>query len=227
MFLSEWIKTEAGSFANEPAVQAKAPGMADPAKDIASELDTIIQNLRKIATETDIALSNSDQVHQQNALVRRGREEYFETQVSSLEENLAIVRKEIQSEDEHLERAIIELVDKSRQLGVARKQNAKPGLVQSVIQWTGSGAGQSAVRNTEPKIPVKKIGRWNAQRSRDGYFRLYRKIGGRVHSIYIGKELDVAKAERKVADRETELLKKGQMQIGATKRAVGTQRDDN
>lgn len=44
------------------------------------------------------------------------------------------------------------------------------------------------------------------QLSKDGYYRVYRKIKGKVHSIYIGKELDIDKANRRIADKERELM---------------------
>ena len=41
----------------------------------------------------------------------------------------------------------------------------------------------------------KRIDGWNVQQSKDGYFRCYRKIAKRVHSVYIGKDLDLKKAQ--------------------------------
>jgi len=239
LFLAEWNKGNAGGFPGQAGAQAKPAGAADREKGIGSELDTIIRNLQQTIAETDLTLSNFDQFYEQNAMIRRDQETHFETQVTGLEKNLADVIKEIESEDEHLEQLISELVtDGTRNVEAARNRNSKPGLVQSVIQWAESSTGPEIVPNSEPKVPLKKIGRWNAQRSRDGYYRLYRKIRGRVYSIYIGKELDVQKAERKIADRERELLendpgmtgstdKKGQMKIGVPKRAFSAQGDDN
>lgn len=85
----------------------------------------------------------------------------------------------------------------------------KPELLQTVIQWAGQPAVQavkpeSAQNPAAPDRP-KKIGRWNAQLSKDGYYRLYRKIQGRVHSIYIGKQLDVDKARRRISEKEKKL----------------------
>jgi hypothetical protein len=79
-----------------------------------------------------------------------------------------------------------------------------------VIQWAGPDAvrvgGLGVVQNSQTSIPSNKIGRWNAQRSKDGYYRLYRKIRGRVHSIYIGKDLNIDKARRRIAEKEKQLL---------------------
>jgi chaperonin cofactor prefoldin len=85
----------------------------------------------------------------------------------------------------------------------------RQGPSQMVIEWVGRGAGQGPagkiVQHSETGTCPAKIGRWNAQRSKDGYYRLYRKIGGRVHSIYIGKELDIDKAVKRIAEKEKEL----------------------
>lgn len=84
----------------------------------------------------------------------------------------------------------------------------KQDASQMVIQWPGQAsvntAGPWSLHN--PVISPKKIGRWNAQLSKDGYYRLYRKIRGRVHSIYIGKDLDIDRALAKIAEKEKELL---------------------
>jgi hypothetical protein len=76
-----------------------------------------------------------------------------------------------------------------------------------VIQWAGSQTPAGGViQHSAAANSPKKIGRWNAQRSKDGYYRLYRKIKGRVHSIYIGKELDIDKARMRIAEKEIKLL---------------------
>lgn len=70
----------------------------------------------------------------------------------------------------------------------------RPQVKQEVIQYPGG------------EIPARKIAGWNVQLSKDGYYRVYRKIKGKVHSIYIGKELDIDKANRRIADKERELM---------------------
>jgi hypothetical protein len=51
----------------------------------------------------------------------------------------------------------------------------------------------------------KRISGWNVQKSKDGYYRCYRKIAKRVHSIYIGKNLDLEKARDRIAEKEKKL----------------------
>ncbi len=63
---------------------------------------------------------------------------------------------------------------------------------------------ESAVRQKIDRNPKRVFG-WNVQRSKDGYYRCYRKIKNRVHSIYIGKTLDTHKAEFRIKQKELEL----------------------
>ena len=68
--------------------------------------------------------------------------------------------------------------------------------------------GQSqAVRQGLHK-EVKSIQGWTMHKAKDGYYRLHRKIKGRVHSIYLGKIPDTEKALNKIAAKEKKLLGK-------------------
>ena len=55
---------------------------------------------------------------------------------------------------------------------------------------------------------VKNIQGWTMHKAKDGYYRLHRKIKGRVHSIYLGKTLDTEKALNKISAKEKTLLGK-------------------
>jgi hypothetical protein len=98
----------------------------------------------------------------------------------------------------------------TQQIVAVKDPYTEEGFSQSVIQWVQQdverGASAEVIQTFQRRIPPKKIGRWNAQRSKDGYYRLYRKIGGRVHSIYVGKELDIDKAQSRIADKERKLF---------------------
>lgn len=63
---------------------------------------------------------------------------------------------------------------------------------------------ESAVIHGLDKNP-KRIGGWNVQKSKDGYYRCYRKIAKRVHSVYIGKDLDLKKAQVRITEKEKTL----------------------
>ncbi len=60
------------------------------------------------------------------------------------------------------------------------------------------------VRQTLDSFP-KRISGWSVQKATDGYYRCYRKIDKRVHSIYIGKELNMKKARRRIKEKEIAL----------------------
>lgn len=62
----------------------------------------------------------------------------------------------------------------------------------------------SRVRQKLDKKPIRISG-WTVQHSKDGYYRCYRKIDNRVHSIYLGKYLDVEDAENRIAAKEKSL----------------------
>ncbi len=51
----------------------------------------------------------------------------------------------------------------------------------------------------------KRISGWSVQRSKDGYFRCYRKIEGRVHCVYIGKKFNAEKAQERIMKKEKSL----------------------
>ena len=137
-------------------------------------------------------------------------------------ENAGLRRKRAALMKKHssLKHRFKELREKFDRCGGARVNTEQPnedkdsskvrqGPSQMVIEWiapsAGQGTGEKVVQHLETGTCPTKIGRWNAQRAKDGYYRLYRKIGGRVHSIYIGKELDIDKALRRIADKEKKL----------------------
>ena len=88
--------------------------------------------------------------------------------------------------------------------GVEAKQGP-PQTFMWVRQDQRSNADSEVIQNPCEEISAKKIAGWNVQRSKDGYYRVYRKIRGKVHSIYIGRELDIEKANRRIAEKEEEL----------------------
>lgn len=52
---------------------------------------------------------------------------------------------------------------------------------------------------------TKRICGWNVRQSKDGYYRCYRKIAKRVHSVYVGKDLDFKKAQARITEKEKAL----------------------
>jgi hypothetical protein len=242
LFLSEWNETSIVGGSDEKTDKAASGITGDRGIPHGSELDTVIQTIQQITAETDKVLVDLNLCCNQNAQTLRDQQERLETRMASLDKSLETFTSEMNVQDEHLERVIQEIIAgvQRQRLIEAGKKVRNEGLIQTTMQWDGPRGDHAVRQNTEPTAPLKKIGGWNAQRSRDGYYRLYRKIGGRVHSIYIGKELDVAKAEKKIAERERELLRagnvvetnrrmdiSGQMKMERRSRIIGVPEDDN
>lgn len=64
--------------------------------------------------------------------------------------------------------------------------------------------GREKVAQKFDKHP-KRISGWSVQRSKDGYLRCYRKIEGRVYSIYIGKHFQAEKTQKRIMEKEKSL----------------------
>ena len=79
--------------------------------------------------------------------------------------------------------------------------NALQIRLDKVIQTEASYA--TVIQGLDKK--PKRIGGWNVQKSKDGYYRCYRKIAKRVHSVYIGKDLDLKKAQIRIDEKEKTL----------------------
>lgn len=63
---------------------------------------------------------------------------------------------------------------------------------------------EKAVCTTLYKEP-QKIAGWNVTRGKDGFYRLNRRIGGKVQSIYLGKEINEKEALVKIRFKERDL----------------------
>lgn len=61
-----------------------------------------------------------------------------------------------------------------------------------------------SVRQESKQAPRRVMG-WSVQQSKDGYYRCFRKIEGRVHCIYIGKTMVVKTARLKIREKEAAL----------------------
>jgi len=158
------------------------------------ELDAANKHLAQVIHELDNNRAESAGLREQSILFRE-KEASLEQQIERLQKKLD--RLSANKEEIH-------------QIVAVKDADTGKGFLQTVIQWVRQDPGQRVrlpvIQTSGRRISPKKIGRWNAQRSKDGYYRLYRKIGGRVHSIYVGKELDIDKAERRIADKERKLL---------------------
>ncbi len=172
----------------------EAAGLKKNVEALQAELDAANERLKRVIHELE--------GHRVENARLKGQSVALKEKEASLEQQIERLRKKL---DKHSANPA-----QSRQIVAVKAPDTEEGFSQAVIQWVrqraGQEVGQNVIQNPRPRPSPNKIGRWNAQLSKDGYYRLYRKIGGRVHSIYVGKELDIDKAERKIADRERKLL---------------------
>lgn len=188
-----------------------------------NDFDAANERLKQVTQELDSVRSENADLREENAALR--------TKEASLEQQIVDLRKS-------QARLAADMAQTPR-ISAVMKPDVQEAFAQAVIQWSREASGQKVTQKSERKTP-KKIGRWSAQRSREGYYRLYRKIGGRVHSIYIGKDLDIDKAEKRIADKERQLLSpgpaqgrtenisgKGQIEMKPPHRTVDALGDDN
>ncbi len=103
--------------------------------------------------------------------------------------------KVIQDRDEAIEQLKIERGNLKRRLKEATQRLDK------VIQK--EPIETSVIQGLDNKS--KRISGWNVQKSKDGYYRCYRKIAKRLHCVYIGKDLDLEKARVRITEKEKTL----------------------
>jgi hypothetical protein len=182
--------------------------LKDQKADLATQVTSLKKNVEVLEIDLDAANKHLAEVIQKldndraQSFALREQNILFREKETSLEQQIERLRKK-------LDRLTADK-GQTQQIVAVKDPDAGKGFSQTVIQWVrqdpGPGVRLPVIQTSERRISPKKVGRWNAQRSKDGYYRLYRKIGGRVHSIYVGKELDIDKAERRIADKERKLL---------------------
>jgi hypothetical protein len=178
-----------------------------------SRLDTVSQDLRKASDERDRALWNLSKVQNEfdalsanlNMVVHELDNQRAEN--ACLRQNNAVLRDKEASLEEEIKR----LSEHSRQrqgIVAVNRADIDKGPAQTAIwvrQETDPRVGRKVTQPPGGEPPQKKVAGWSVQRSKDGYYRVYRKIRGKVHSIYIGRELDIEKANTRIAEKEKEL----------------------
>ncbi len=163
--------------------------------DLEMQVKSLTENLGKVSNEFNAVIHELDAQRTETACL--------------LEKNAAM-----RDNEASLEEQIKRLLEKPSGVGpdklqhqnavAVKKAKDKQGPSQTAI-WVRQAAGLEVVQDPDGKISAKNIAGWNVQRAKDGYYRVYRKIRGRVHSIYIGRELDIEKANRRIAQKEKEL----------------------
>lgn len=113
-------------------------------------------------------------------------------EVTNLRSELEAARIEIESRKHKITRLRSDIDGLLGQLAQRDEELTKLRSIPKV-----QGPGQSMARN---------IDGWTVRKSPDGrYYRLYKSINGKVHSIHIGKDLDEAKARQKIREMMVKL----------------------
>ena len=195
-----------GALWNVKHLEENAAGLKARNDDLQREVNSLKENLDQIQNELGVSNANLDvvahELDSQKAQNDSLREKYagLMDKEASLEEQIKrLMEKSVSvaaDEPEHQDIVAVkgaETKQGPRQTVMWAKQDSRPDAGREVIQ-TSCG-----------EIAARKIAGWNVQRSKDGYYRVYRKIRGKVRSIYIGRELDIEKANRRIAEKEEEL----------------------
>jgi cell division protein FtsB len=191
---------------NVKHLEENAAGLTARNDDLQRQVNSLKENLDKVQSELGVSNANLDMVVHELDNQR--------AQNASLREKHAVMRDKEASLEEQIKRLMEKSVrvapDKSERQGIVAVKGVenKPGPRQTVMwvkQDSKPDVGREVIQNPCGEIPAKKIAGWNVQRSKDGYYRVYRKIRGKVRSIYIGRELDIEKANRRIAEKEKEL----------------------
>ena len=106
--------------------------------------------------------------------------------------------KVIQNRDEILVKLEAAMKEKTQLETVLSERGHELDKVRHTEQ---AGSRVTQKLNKKPK----RISGWSVQQSKDGYYRCYRKICNRVHSVYLGKELNVKEAENRINAKEKSL----------------------
>jgi hypothetical protein len=101
------------------------------------------------------------------------------------------------------DKVIQDLARGSCRLDKTTKQNQD--LLTELTKVRQSEKARKRVVQKFDKHP-KRISGWSVQKSKDGYFRCYRKIKGRVHCVYIGKNFNTEKARKRIMEKERSLV---------------------
>ncbi|MDR3567445.1 MAG: hypothetical protein P4L43_05385 [Syntrophobacteraceae bacterium] len=212
LFLSEWSTVEKTAPSREMGARAGPGAASAPAK--ASDRQ-LIDKLRDALDQKDRALWNSKN-YEQDAVALRERD-------GRREKALQLLRTDLDGANEQLHTVTQDLEVCRREVVWLREENNAFKAQRYFLQAAGprqEPAGEEVIQRRrkltgEPVIQKRqgpaaaKIGKWNVQLSKDGYYRLFRKIRGKLHSIYLGKELNTEKAQRRIDDKERELLGPG------------------
>ncbi len=174
-------------------------------EDLQNRIKSLEMDLVKLEKQLKISSDNLLRVRQELDIQKAENAGLLLKRTASMKKQTSL-KLQVKKLREKLDKRAAAGSETVQQVAAGDNPKIKLGPSQMVIEWViQQGAGGKVARHLETGICPKKIGRWNVQRSKDGYYRLYRKIGGKVRSIYIGKELDIEKAVRRIAEKENKL----------------------
>jgi len=174
-------------------------------EDLQNRLKSLEMDLDKLEKQLKISSDNLQRVRQELDIQKAENANLLLKQATSMKKQTSL-KHQVERLRKKLDKCTAAGDETAQQVETRDNSEAKQGPSQMVVEWVTQyprqGADGKVARHLETGTCPKKIGRWNVQRSKDGYYRLYRKIGGKVSSIYIGKELDIEKAVRRIAEKE-------------------------
>lgn len=147
------------------------------------------------------------------------------TQILRKEEKLKIVTYGLQETKRELDQIIQEKVRLEQELKTVthklhktetemvalkeelHKVSARAESLQYELDKVIQERDATEVASSKGKEGLRNIDGWSLHKAKDGYYRLHRKIKGRVYSIYLGKEPDVEKAREKTVRKEESLTR--------------------
>lgn len=170
-------------------------------KQYMSVLAVVTNGLDKVIQERDEVIQSRDNLSKDLKITTKQKTQ-FQGQVDELRIRLDKVIQDRDQVTQSREDLLTDLKIATKQgVQLQRQVNELKTRLDKVIHTQASDA---AVIHGLDKKP-KRICGWNVQKSKDGYYRCYRKIAKRVHSVYIGKDLDLKKAQVRITEKEKTL----------------------
>ncbi len=129
----------------------------------------------------------------------------FSFELDKVRHGLSTVKQKLDKTKSHqaeLDKVRQNMVTVTHELDKTKSQNLI--LLGELTRVRQSEKEREMVTQRFDKHP-KRISGWSVQKSKDGYFRCYRKIEGRVHCVYIGKIYNVEKAQKRIMEKEKSL----------------------
>ncbi|MGA2225959.1 MAG: hypothetical protein ABSH41_16110, partial [Syntrophobacteraceae bacterium] len=189
---------------NVKHLEENAAGLTARNDDLQSQVNSLKENLDKVQTELGVSSANlSMVVHELDN--QRAQNASLQEKHATLREKEASLKKLIKR---LMEKSVRIAPDKSPHQSIVAVPGAgaKQGPSQMAMwvrQESGPRTGPEVIQNPSGEISAKKIAGWNVQRSKDGYYRIYRKIRGKVQDSRKGKRTEIIRPRGFIHEPET------------------------